>query len=137
MRLRKVVLVTLTCLVICGVGIYVVWWFVVTGTVAAHQQSTTAELAAWGQEFATIRDANEASRALGMLEYIQHYYVVAPGYRSDPETEQRLESQRDTTVRTISASLDTYFGQIGEVHADYLRAAKAKILEGTRWEENK
>ncbi len=69
-----------------------------------------------------------------MLEYIKHYYVVAPGYSSDPETDSRLERQRDETMQSISSALDRFIEGDACVNADVWRSRKSSILNGTRWE---
>src|SRR5712691_8831079 len=66
--------------------------------VGGHQRSVTQSLAEWEQEHSRVSSWQEADRAIGMLEYVQVYYVVGPGYRSDPETEAALEAQRERTV---------------------------------------
>jgi hypothetical protein len=96
--------------------------------VKSHQQSTTKELAKWAGEYSVLEDDNDARRAVDMLTYIQNYYVVAEGYRSDPETERRLESQRAETLRAISAALDNYIEANPDARSESLRAAKAKAL---------
>jgi uncharacterized membrane protein len=94
----------------------------------SHQQSTTKELASWASEYSVLEDDNDARRAVDMLTYIQNYYVVADGYRSDPETEQQLESQRAETLQAISAALDEYIEANPDARAESLKAAKAKAL---------
>lgn len=97
---------------------------------AAHQRSVTHSIAEWGEKHSSIEDDNDAWRAIGMLEYIRDYYVVGPGYRSDAETEERLESQRAETIRTISAALDDYINTQANESAERLKNAKAKVLDG-------
>ena len=79
--------------------------------VGIHQPSTTRELAAWEQEFAQIRTKDEAIRAVGMLRYVQSYYVPGPGYRSDSVTEAALQAQRQKTSTTIASALEAFTGE--------------------------
>jgi hypothetical protein len=78
--------------------------------VRAHQRSVTRSLADWAAEHGTVNSWAEADRAIGMLEYVQWYYVPGPGYRSDPETEAALEAQRARTVAAIVAALRAFTG---------------------------
>jgi hypothetical protein len=135
MRRRTYILLVIGGITVVGICAYLIRPAIEAKLVAAHQASTTAELAKWGEEYSTIRDANDAGRALEMLEYIQHYYVVAPGYRSDPETEERLEDQRDSTMRRISVAFDQSVEREGGRNAEVWRAAKSKALAKTRWRE--
>ena len=131
MRLRTLILMAIAALVVSGICAFIVWPAIVAKTAAAHQRSVTASLAKWGDEYSTIRDVNEAGRALEMLEYIKHYYVVAPGYRSDPETETRLEEQRRDTIERISNALDRYIDEYGGNNVDVWRKRKSMALIGT------
>jgi len=131
MRIRTYFLMAVAALVLAGICAYVVWPTILARTVAAHQESVTAELAKWGEEYSTIRDANEAGRAIEMLEYVQHYYVVAPGYRSDPATEVRLESQRTATIETILTALDQYVDEQDDRNAEAWRRQISKVLPET------
>ncbi len=79
--------------------------------VGAHQRSTTRELAAWEQEFSRIRTKDEAIRAVGMLRYVQGYYVPGPGYRSDPATEAALQARRQKTAAAIARALEEFTGE--------------------------
>jgi hypothetical protein len=79
--------------------------------VGIHQKSTTRELAAWEQEFSQIRTKDEAIRAVGMLRYVQDYYVPGPGYRSDSATEAALQAQRQKTSSTIARALEEFTGE--------------------------
>lgn len=101
---------------------------------AIHQRSVTQSLAAWGKEYSAIHDDSDAWRAVEMLEYIQSYYVVADGYRSDPATERALEEQRDRTMHEICSALDAYSDSEADDAGDRIRAAKSKALAGSRWE---
>jgi len=76
-----------------------------------HQEGITSELADWSFEFGTIGSMTAAAEAIDMLRYINGYYVVAPGYRSNPETERRLEAQRKKTIDTIVNALQVYSGK--------------------------
>src|SRR5687767_3709583 len=82
------------------------WHRVDAWAVGIHQKSTTRELAAWGQEFTQIRSDDEADRAVGMLRYVEGYYVPGPGYRSSQETESALETQRRKTLDTMVKALE-------------------------------
>src|SRR4051794_8629011 len=66
--------------------------------VRIHQRSVTRSLAEWEAEYGRVQTWPEADRAIGMLEYVQWYYVPAPGYHSDPDTEAVLQAQRARTV---------------------------------------
>jgi hypothetical protein len=99
-----------------------------------HQRTVTRSLAEWGKSYSVIHDDDDAWRAIGMLEYIQRYYVVGPGYRSDPETERALEEQREKSLQTICNALDAYSDSKADGAADKIRAAKLKALAGSRWE---
>jgi len=80
-----------------------------------HQEHIAWELAQIEKEFATIDSFNQAQRAVGLLRYIEEYYVPKPGYRSDAITENNLETQRTQTLQTIIQALEQYSGQqLGE-----------------------
>lgn len=79
--------------------------------VRTHQRSVTRSLAQWEAEYGRVRSWTEADRAIGMLEYVQWYYVPGPGYRSDPQTEAALEAQRARTVAAIVAALRDFTGE--------------------------
>lgn len=134
--MRIVILMVIAGFAAAAICALVVWPLLVAKLLAAHQQSITAELAQWGREYSTIRDANEAGRSLEMLEYIERYYVVAPGYSSNPETDSRLDRQRDETMQSISRALDRFIEGDACVNADVWRSRKSSILNGTRWEAN-
>jgi hypothetical protein len=58
--------------------------------VGIHQKSVTRSLADWEKDYGRVGSWNEADRAIGMLEYVQRYYVPGPGYRSSPQVEEAL-----------------------------------------------
>jgi hypothetical protein len=88
---------------------------------SVHQRGVTIELATWETEYGHVQSWEEARRSIGMLEYVQRYYVPGPGYRSDGETEERLESQRARTMQAIVAGLREFTGQDFGVDADRWR----------------
>lgn len=97
-----------------GLVAYVVHRVVVLvelGPVGIHQRSVTLHLSDWENEYGRVRNWSEVDRAIGMLEYVQHYYVPASGYHSDPHTEAALEAQRARTVAAIEAGLKNYTGR--------------------------
>lgn len=79
--------------------------------VGIHHQAVTAELARWENEYGRTQTWSEAMQAADMLEYVQHYYVPGPGYRSDEATEAELKAQRARTVQAIVAALKDSTGQ--------------------------
>ena len=104
-------------------------WFVITGCISAlalafwvavtiparivanHQRSTTRELAAWEAEYSKIHSVADATRTAQMLRYVQTYYVVGDGYRSEPQIEAALEDQRQRTTIALLDALRQYTGQ--------------------------
>jgi hypothetical protein len=74
----------------------------------AHQRSVTTSLAEWGKKYSNIQGPDDAGRARQMLSYIEGYYVVAPGYKSDTEMDDLLESQRRETLGRINSALQRY-----------------------------
>ena len=129
MASREKTLLTIIVVAVVGTIIFAVAFLLVIGSLATtHHRSVTQSLANWSHEYSDIKDENDARRAIGMLGYIQDYYVVADGNRSDPETEKRLESQRAETLRIISKALDEYIEANPDARADSLKAAKAKAL---------
>jgi hypothetical protein len=79
--------------------------------VAVHQRGVTRSLGEWEGEYSGVTTWPEADRAIGMLEYVQGYYVPGPGYRSDPQTELALETQRARTAAAIAAGLREFSGE--------------------------
>jgi hypothetical protein len=77
---------------------------------AAHQRSVTRSLAFWEQEDSRVRNWQEVDHAIGLLEYVQGYYVPGPGYHSDPVTEAALEAQRARTLAALAAGLRQFCG---------------------------
>lgn len=79
--------------------------------VSIHQRSTTMELADWERRYGRVHTREEAERAIGLLGYVQRYYVPGPGYRGDEKTEAKLEAQRGRTVQAIVSALKEFTGQ--------------------------
>ena len=79
--------------------------------VGIHQQSVTASLAEWGSEYRNIESQHDAIRTAEMLEYVQHHYIPGEGYRSTPEIEEELQSQRQDTIDTFVTALRAYTGE--------------------------
>jgi hypothetical protein len=75
-----------------------------------HQRGVTRELAQWRTEYSAIATRHDAVRTAEMLEYVQHYYVPGQGYRSTPEIEAALQSQRQDTIGAFVAALRAYTG---------------------------
>ena len=98
--------------------------------VGFHQKSVTRELAAWEQDEARVTSWDEADHAIGMLGYVQNYYVPGPGYRSDPQIEAALDSQRARTLAAIASALREFTGQDFGTDAERWRAW---WLEQRRW----
>ena len=71
---------------------------------------------------ARVTSWDEADHAIGMLEYVQNYYVPGPGYRSDPQTEAALDSQRARTLGSIASALCEFTGQDFGTDAERWRA---------------
>jgi hypothetical protein len=106
---RRKILIAVLGVGVCGIAAYVALYFWVSAQlVAAHQRSTMQELVTWEREFSNISTAQEAERAAGILDYARNYYVVGPGYRSDPETEAKLEAQRRRTIDTIMVAIEEF-----------------------------
>jgi flagellar basal body-associated protein FliL len=107
-RRRKILIAVLSVGVIAlAAYVFLVSW-VSVAIVAAHQRSTTRELAGWEREYSQISTEKEAERAADMLEYARRYYNLGEGYRSDPETEERLEAQRRRTIESIAGAIEEY-----------------------------
>jgi hypothetical protein len=87
------------------------WQRFETWAVSIHQRSTARELADWEEEYSKIENLQEASRAIDMLDYIRTYYVAGEGYRSNPDTEKALETQRNRTVSAIVEALERFSGE--------------------------
>lgn len=68
-------------------------------------------MASWERELADITTAQQAKRAVDMLKYTSNYYTPGLGYRSDPQTEAALESQRKKTLLSIVAALEKFSGE--------------------------
>jgi hypothetical protein len=105
---RKTIFVVISVLVLTlGGAFFSIRWFL-HQLLVGHQQSTTREIAAWGEEHSKIRNPNEAARAAEMVEYIRNYYVVSEGYSSDTEADAALEEQRRKTIEQINTALRKY-----------------------------
>jgi hypothetical protein len=91
--------------------VFYVWQNLGYWAARIHQQSVTRELAAWEQEYSQVRNWHDADRSIDMLDYVRSYYVPAPGYRSDSETETTLEAQRARTLAAIAAGLRKFSGE--------------------------
>lgn len=91
-----------------------------------HQRSVTQSLSDWKVEYSKI-ESHDAVRAAEMLEYVKGYYVPAEGYRSTPEIEAALESQRQDTIDAFVAALREYtnkdFGEDSEAWLANLRTS--------------
>jgi hypothetical protein len=96
--------------VLLGLGSMALWWIGRAG-IRIHQRAVTRELADWGAEYAQIQDDQDAFRAIGMLRYIERYYVPGEGYRSDSATEEALQATRRQAMDEIIASLECYTGE--------------------------
>jgi predicted PurR-regulated permease PerM len=81
--------------------------------IRGHQLSVIKELEGWGNDYSQIKTSQEAQKATEILAYIEKYYVPADGYRSDANTEQKLERQREHTIRRITDALEEYSAKIG------------------------
>lgn len=88
----------------------VIWGAVVLPThmVGVHQRSVTQSLSEWKTEYSTIESQHDAVRTAEMLEYVQSYYLPSEGYRSTPEIESSLQSQRQVTIDAFVAALRKY-----------------------------
>jgi hypothetical protein len=123
----------LAILLLCGFtgvvvfALYAVWNFE-SWAVGLHQKSITRELAAWEQDEARVTNWDEADHAIGMLEYVQNYYVPGPGYRSNPQTEAALESQRARTLAAIAVALREFTGEDFGTDAERWRAWRNEQL---------
>lgn len=71
-------------------------------------RAITRELEDWAREYSQISTLEDAKRSTEMLEYIRVYYVPDEGYRSDPDTEARLESQRHRTQEAITIAIEDF-----------------------------
>ena len=85
--------------------------FIEMGPAGFHQVSVKNELADWEREYAVVRDWPEAVLTVGMMEYVQEYYVPGPGYRGSARTEAEVEAQRSRTLDTMAAALRMFTGQ--------------------------
>jgi hypothetical protein len=105
---RNTFIATISVLVLAlACAVFSTYWLL-DQLLISHQQSTTREIAAWGQEFSRIHNPNDAARAAEMVEYIRNYYVVSDGYRSDTDADAALENQRRETIERINAALRKY-----------------------------
>lgn len=87
-------------------------WFALIRVVSGiHHKAITKELYDMGLHFKSIDNGTEADHAVGMLRYIENYYVPGPGYQSTSKIELELELQRRQTLRTIVEALEEYSGQ--------------------------
>lgn len=87
-------------------------WRLIEGRlVGIHQTSVRNEMALWEREYRTLKDWHEASNAIGMIGYVQRYYVPGPGYRGTARTEAELEEQRARTLSAIVAGLRDFTRQ--------------------------
>jgi hypothetical protein len=109
----------------------IAWEQLETGACRVHQRSVTRELAVWAEEYGKVRNRQEAERAVDMLEYVRHYYVPGPGYRSDPMTEATLEEQRKQTVGAIVAGLREFTGENFGTNSERWRARIKRGRSGT------
>jgi hypothetical protein len=98
--------------------------------VGIHQKSVTRSLADWEKEYGRIGNWDEADRAIGMLEYVQSYYVPGPGYRSNPRTEAALEEQRARTVAAIVSALREFTGEDFGTDPEEWRAWRSLQIQG-------
>jgi hypothetical protein len=112
MTIRRVLAISLFCglSAVVLLALYVGWHFE-PWAAGFHQKSVTRSLADWEKEYGRIESWDEADRAIGMLEYVQTYYVPGPGYRSDPQTEAALEAQRARTLAAIASALRKFSGE--------------------------
>jgi hypothetical protein len=89
----------------------IVIWAAVTlpaHMVGVYQRSVTQSLLEWKTEYSTIESQHDAVRTAEMLEYVQWYYVPGDGYRSTPEIEAVVQSQRQDTIDAFVAALRNY-----------------------------
>lgn len=115
-RCIYLLIIVLVILVILGSTVFVgitVFSRVSIKITRIHQQNVVLELKQWEKECSNISNRQDALRAVDMIEYMKKYYVVGPGYRSDPPTEQYLEDQRKASIISIQNSLRQYTQQDG------------------------
>jgi hypothetical protein len=110
-RYRSVAIIMGSLLIVALIVAPYAWRCLEAWGVGLHQRSVTLELANWEREHQKIENWADVERAVGMLEYIDGYYVPADGYRSDPQTEAMLQAQRAQTCQTIAAALHEYTGE--------------------------
>ncbi len=115
------------CLLLVPVAII---WAVVTlpsYMVGVHQQNVTQSLSDWKTEYSTIESQRNALRTAEMLEYIQGYYFPGEGYRSTPQIEEALQSQRQETIDAFVGSLREYtkqdFGRDSDMWLAFLQSS--------------
>jgi hypothetical protein len=107
-RIRTVT-ITCGCVAIAALALFV-WCNGERWAVAAHQRSVTRSLADWEQQDSRVGNWQEVDHVIGLLEYVQAYYVPGPGYHSDPDTEAALEVQRARTLTALAAGLRQFCG---------------------------
>ncbi len=79
-----------------------------------HQQGVTFVFASRKLgiiEESHVTNREEAIHAVDMMKYVQNYYVSGDGYRSNPETENAIATQRQKTLQTIGHALESYSGE--------------------------
>jgi hypothetical protein len=75
-----------------------------------HQRQVTRALAEWSRAYSSVSSREEAIDAVGMVDYIAHFYVPGPGYRGSPEIESALAKQRQESILQIVAALENFSG---------------------------
>jgi hypothetical protein len=105
-RKRFIAVISVVVLAIAGAFLSTRWYL--HQLLISHMQSTTREIAAWGEQYCKIHDPNDAERATEMVEYIRNYYVVSDGYRRSSQADTELENQRRETIERINVALQEY-----------------------------
>ncbi|WP_417736866.1 hypothetical protein [Rosistilla oblonga] len=80
--------------------------------VGEHHRDVIREFDRWAEEYAVVTDYYSATRAANMIGYISTYYTPCDGYRSDDETEQRLQVARQRSMTQIADVLSAYTGNV-------------------------
>ena len=64
----------------------------------------------WGAEYGMINTDEAAMRSVGMLEYIQTYYVPSETCRGPAEVAQDLQEMRHQCCEQITTALEIHTG---------------------------
>jgi len=112
-RLSRKIIFSIVCfvLLVFVFVFYIIPYPMATYFMGIHQKAITSELAEWEKEYSEIKTYEEAFGVICKLDYISIYYTPGEGYHSNPDIEQKLESQRQKTKDAMLNALKVFLGK--------------------------